>query len=149
MDLRHRWFDIQIKLLIGAGVLSTSFWITLGIMDMYSPLLGQQVNYSITVYGKPQVCASAVSQIIFEGKICSASGSTVSVRWDSLANVTNTEPACGDAKYIKWARRQNDPEWNNRFLGACGQRPEYLERVPNSFEYNSLNSKPFLEMAAH
>ena len=111
-----------------------SFFVALEVFDAYSPLIDRPANYSITVEGKPEVCAATTGQIVFQGKICAVRGSAVSVLWDSLSN-TNAEPSCGSEKYVQWTRRENDQEWNMRFVGSCGQHPDYFDQMPNNFRY--------------
>jgi hypothetical protein len=126
------------KIISGTLIAAIGFFATLEILDAYSPLLGKTVRYSLSVEGKPQVCANRKSTILFEGKICRVNGATVSVRWDSLENPSNVEPACGAVEIIKWSRREDEHEGNAMFVGACGRPPAYFENMPRAFDYREL-----------
>jgi hypothetical protein len=142
--LEHTWFDVLIKSLAGVLLIAMMFVATLELMDAFSPLLDRRASYSITVSEKPAVCATGRSQIVFEGKICQVSGSTIYVLWDSLANLSTSDPACGDGKYIKWNKSDylQNQHWVNTYLGVCGRRPDYFEQMPASFHIDRLNVLP-------
>ena len=97
MDLNFTWFDKSLIALAGAFVTGVCFYGTLVVFDMYSPLIGQSVSYSMAVNGKPEVCAEDPAEMIFDGKICGVSGSTVTVFWHALAN-TSPGSNCGGAE---------------------------------------------------
>jgi hypothetical protein len=121
-------------------VLAGSFWATSAVMDMYSPLLGQRVSYSLNVSNKPEVCVAASSNIVFEGTICRVSGSRVWVLWDELTNPSVTSAGCGLGKSVTWKRSDHagDIDWMRRYLGFCGRGPVYFEKMRYSIEYSAL-----------
>jgi hypothetical protein len=126
------------------AVLLVSFFATLWLIDKrhdeHSPLLGTKVTYEITAEQQPEVCATAKSTIQFKGQICDVAGDDLSVLWNSLANIDNTQPSCGAEKVIRWPRKEGDPAYNARFFGSCGVKPEYFKRMPSTFGPNSLKA---------
>jgi len=126
------------------AVLLVSFFAALWLIDRgrdeHSPLLGTKVTYEITAEQQPEVCATAKSRIQFKGQICDVAGDDLSVLWNSLANIDNTQPSCGTEKVIRWPRKASDPAYNARFLGSCGIRPDYFKTMPSTFGPNSLKA---------
>ena len=109
------------------GVLCVSFTVSLWLIDWNqdrsSPLLGMAVTYAITAEKQPEVCAAAKSTIVFKGRICEVNGEDLSVNWNSMANVTNSQQSCGNQQIVKWSRKDGDPAYNSRFFGSCGVGP--------------------------
>jgi hypothetical protein len=126
------------------SVLVVSFFISLFGMERYedahSQLLGMKVTYRIIADQRPEVCASATSQIQFTGKVCEVSGGRISVFWDSLANTTNHEASCGQERIVRWPRKDGDPRYNAKYLGSCGVAPQYFASVPSLFDPSSLRA---------
>lgn len=141
MEVGRNRYRALFWVLGGTAVVLVSFRATLAVMDTYSPLLRRHVKYSMTVSGKPEVCATGPSEIVFEGKICSVgglNGSSVSVRWQSLANISTTNPSCGIGKTIKWNRVDHDQKWIRKYLGNCELGPAYFESMPIVFQVGQL-----------
>ena len=126
------------------GVLCVSFTVTLWSIDWYhdrhSPLLGTAVTYSIAAEKQPEVCATAKSTIVFKGRICAVNGEDLSVDWNSMANVTNSQPSCGNQPIVRWPRKENDPAYNSLFFGSCGVRPQYFSTMPSVFRADALRA---------
>jgi hypothetical protein len=126
------------------AVVLVSFFATLWFIDKgydeHSPLLGTKVTYEIKADQLPEVCATAKSTIQFKGQICKVAGDDLSVLWNSLANITNTQPACGTEKVIRWTPKEGDPAYNARFFGSCGVRPDYFKMMPSTFGPNRLKA---------
>jgi hypothetical protein len=132
----------MLKIFGYVGVLLTSFFISLLLIDRHSdehsPLLGTNVTYEIAAEQQPEVCATRRSRIQFRGSICEVSGDTISVVWGSLANITNSQPSCGPQRVITWLRKEQDVAYNARFLGSCGEHPQYFAAMPSTFGPNEL-----------
>jgi hypothetical protein len=135
---------MMLKAIGCAVVLVASFFLGLWLFDSYddlhSPLLGRSVVFEITTEHQPEVCADTKSIIQFAGKVCRVSGKTLSVDWNTIANITNTQPSCGTEKVVKWRRKEDDRAYNDRFFGACGVRPQYFQTMPSEFGPDALRA---------
>src|SRR5258705_3065823 len=98
------------------------------------------VTYIIMAEQQPEVCATTKSIIQYTGQICKVDGGKVSVLWNSLANTTNNQPSCGPGKLVRWPRKENDPEYNAKYLGSCGRNPHYFTAMPSVFDPKVLRA---------
>ena len=134
----------MLKIFGYVAVVFTSFFMSLWLIDrnndQHSPLLGTNVIYEIMTEKQPEVCATTRSRIQFNGKICEVRGDTLSVAWNSLANITNSQPSCGSERVIRWFRKKDDLAYNKRFLGDCGAHPQYFQTMPSTFGPTELRA---------
>ena len=139
MCWRFTWGDALLAILGGSVLVATLFPLTLDLVDLFSPLLGQDVHFSVTVSGKPDVCVVHSGELIFEGKVCAVYRSSVYVFWDSLTNNAPAAPGCGTLKSATWRRTEQTQAWAELYLGSCGSHPDYFDHdMPSVFNASRL-----------
>jgi hypothetical protein len=86
---------------------------------------------------KPEVCGTQASKLLLQGKICKVDGQRVSIEWQTVSNLDNTNTQCSSQKHFR-LERKTDQAWDARYLGMCGTTPDYFPSVPATFDYRTF-----------
>lgn len=96
---------------------------------------GSQVALVFSPTGtRPDVCATPASTLLLQGKICKLDGKRVTVEWETVSNLNNTDTQCSAQRHFRLERKA-DQAWDAKYLGMCGISPGYFPAVPTSFDY--------------
>lgn len=106
---------------------------------LHAPLdyfrLGSQVALAFPPNDdRHDVCAQRMSPLLLQGKICKVDGERVTVEWETLSNLDNTDRACSQQRHFRLERKA-DQVWDAKFLGTCGTSPSYFPTLPATFDY--------------
>ena len=106
---------------------------------LHAPLdyfrIGSQVALAFSPNDeRHDVCATRMSKLLLQGKICKVDGERVTIEWESLSNLDNADRQCSQQRHFRLERKA-DPAWDAKFLGTCGTSPSYFPSLPASFDY--------------
>ncbi|SAL06137.1 Ankyrin repeats (3 copies) [Caballeronia calidae] len=85
----------------------------------------------------PEVCATPSSTLLLQGKICKLEGARVTVEWETVTNLNNTDTQCSAQRHFRLERKA-DRAWDSKYLGVCGISPGYFSDIPASFDYRTF-----------
>ncbi|QCP53498.1 ankyrin repeat domain-containing protein [Trinickia violacea] len=86
---------------------------------------------------RPEVCGTQTSKLLLQGKICKIDGDRLSIEWQTVSNLDNTNTQCSSQKHFR-LERKTDQAWDARYLGMCGAPPDYFPSVPASFDFRTF-----------
>lgn len=105
-------------------------------LDYFRP--GSQVALAFSPDDERRdVCATRMSKLLLQGKICKVEGERVTVEWETLSNLDNADKPCSQQRHFR-LERKTDPTWDAKYLGTCGTSPSYFPMLPASFDYRTF-----------